>query len=108
MCPVSQGCGGDGACGGSRGRLLQSGGSPGRGTGHEAPEPAMELSLLPLPPLTAVSHAVCPLALASGQDGVVCVARALSLQVQEEGASQQTIHHPPGFQRPHALAETLC
>lgn len=75
----------------------------------------MELSLLPLPPLTAVSwcqrghfHGVFPLALASGQDGVVCVARALSLQVQEEGPSQQTFHHPPGFQRPHALAETLC
>lgn len=54
--------------------------------GREAPEPAMELSLLRLPPLTrrvwaadvAMSwcqrghfHAVWPLALASGQGGVV-------------------------------------
>lgn len=75
VCPVSQGCGGE------QGGLLQSRGSPGRGPGHEAPEPAMELSLLPLPPLTAVSwcqrghfHGVIPLALAGSQGGAVCVA----------------------------------
>lgn len=35
-------------------------------------------------------------------------APALPMQMQEESASQQTLHHPPSLQRPHALPEALC
>lgn len=30
------------------------------------------------------------------------------MQVQEEGASQQTLHHPPSLQCPHAFTEAFC